>query len=104
MYESVMETDKGELMVLSHPYADEYYEYALKERIYENLAQAGENTVQLMQLMSGKLREARNKALGFINTPDFGEMKQVWETNKRAQYHKYYDMFKNHMPYHPYYT
>jgi hypothetical protein len=104
MYESVMETDKGELMVLSHPYADEYYEYALKERIYENLAQAGENTVQLMQLMSGKLREARNKALGFINTPDFGEMRQVWETNKRAQYHKYYDMFKNHMPYHPYYT
>jgi hypothetical protein len=104
MYESVMETDKGELMVLSHPYADEYYEYALKERIYENLAQAGENTVQLMQLMSSKLREARNKALGFINTPDFGEMKQIWETNKRAQYHNYYDMFKNHMPYHPYYT
>jgi hypothetical protein len=104
MYESVMETDKGELMVLSHPYADEYYEYALKERIYENLAQAGENTVQLMQLMSSKLREARNKALGFINTPDFGEMKQIWETNKKAQYHNYYDMFKNHMPYHPYYT
>jgi hypothetical protein len=104
MYESVMETDKGELMVLSHPYADEYYEYALKERIYENLAQAGENTVQLMQLMSVKLREARNKALGFINTPDFGEMKQIWETNRKAQYHNYYDMFKNYMPYHPYYS
>lgn len=104
MYESVMETDKGELMVLSHPYADEYYEYALKERIYENLAQAGENTVQLMQLMSAKLREARNKALGFINTPDFGEMKQIWETNRKAQYHRYYDMFKNYMPYHPYYS
>lgn len=104
MYDSVMETDKGELMVLSHPYADEYYEYALKERIYENLAQAGENTAQLMQLMSAKLREARNKALGFINTPDFGEMKQIWETNRKAQYSRFYDMFKNHMPYHPYYS
>lgn len=104
MYESVMETEKGELMVLSHPYADEYYEYALKERIYENLAQAGENTVQLMQLMSVKLREARNRALGFINTPDFGEMKQIWLTNRKAQYSKFYDMFKNYMPYHPYYS
>ena len=104
MYESVMETEKGELMVLSHPYADEYYEYALKERIYENLAQAGENTFQLMQLMAGKLREARNRALGFINTPDFNEMKQIWLTNRKAQSHNYYDMFKNHMPYHPYYT
>jgi hypothetical protein len=104
MYESVMETDKGELMVLSHPYADDYYEYALKERIYENLAQAGENTFQLMQLMAGKLREARNRALGFINTPDFNEMKQIWLTNRKAQSHNYYDMFKNHMPYHPYYT
>jgi len=104
MYESVMETEKGDLMVLSHPYADEYYEYAIKERIYENLAQAGENTFQLMQMMSAKLREARNRALGFINTPDFNEMKQIWLTNRKAQYHKFYDMFKNHMPYHPYYT
>jgi isopentenyldiphosphate isomerase len=104
MYESVMETAKGELMVLSHPYADEYYEYAIKERIYENLAQAGENTFQLMQLMTAKLREARNKALGFINTPDFNEMKQIWLTNRKAQYYKFYDMFKNSMPHHPYYT
>lgn len=103
-YQSVMEDEEGNLLVLSHPYADEYYEYALKERIYETLMQAGENTFQLMQYMSQKLREARNKALGFINTPDFNEMKQVWETNRKAQSHNYYDMFKNYMPYHPYYT
>ena len=103
-YQGVMEDDAGNLLVLSHPYADEYYEYALKERIYETLMQAGENTFQLMQYMSQKLKEARNKALGFINTPDFNEMKQVWETNRKAQSHNYYDMFKNSMPYHPYYT
>jgi hypothetical protein len=100
-YESLMEDDEGNLLVLSHPYADEYYEYALKERIYENLAQAGENTMQLAQFMSQKLREARNKALGFVNTPDFSELKQIWETNRKAQYSKYYDMFKSNMPYHP---
>lgn len=103
-YESLMEDDEGNLLVLSHPYADEFYEYALKERIYENLAQAGENTTQLAQYMAAKLREARNRALGFINTPDFAELKQLWETNRKAQYSKYYDMFKSRMPYHPYYS
>lgn len=103
-YESLMEDDEGNLLVLSHPYADEYYEYALKERIYENLMQAGENTTQLMQYMNMKLREARNKAVSFVNTPDFGEFKKLWETNRKAQYSKYYDMFKTSMPYHPYYT
>ena len=77
---------------------------ALKERIYENLMQAGENTMQLMQYMNMKLREARNKAVSFVNTPDFGEFKKLWETNRKAQYGKYYDMFKTSMPYHPYYT
>lgn len=104
MYEGSMEDDNGNLLVLSHPYADEFYEYALKERIYENLAQAGENTSQLMQLMSARLRDARNKALGFINTPDFGEMKQIWQMNRKALYGRFYDMFKNHMPNDPYYT
>lgn len=103
-YESLMEDDEGNLLVLSHPYADEYYEYALKERIYENLMQAGENTTQLMQYMALKLREARNKAVSFVNTPDFAEFKKLWETNRKAQYSKYYDMFKSSMPYHPYYT
>jgi hypothetical protein len=103
-YESLMEDDEGNLLVLSHPYADEYYEYALKERIYENLMQSGENTTQLMQYMALKLREARNKAVSFVNTPDFAEFKKLWETNRKAQYSKYYDMFKSSMPYHPYYT
>jgi hypothetical protein len=104
MYEGSMEDEDGNLLVLSHPYADEFYEYALKERIYENLAQAGENTSQLMQLMSARLREARNKALGFINTPDFGEMKQIWQMNRKALYSRFYDMFKHRMPNDPYYT
>jgi hypothetical protein len=66
--------------------------------------QAGENTTQLMQYMALKLREARNKAVSFVNTPDFAEFKKLWETNRKAQYSKYYDMFKSSMPYHPYYT
>ena len=57
---------------------------------------AGENVGQQLALIAQKLRAARNNALGFINTPGFEEMRKIWEVNRRAQYHNYYDMFKSH--------
>jgi hypothetical protein len=95
-YESVMEDDEGNLMVLDHPVVNDYYEYALKERILENLFLNGENVSQKLQLIQGKLRPARNNALSFINTPDYGEMKRVWEKNRKAMYAKYYNMFNSY--------
>ena len=77
-YQGAMEDTEGNLLVLDHPYCNEYYEYALKQRILEQ-----------------KLRASRNNALGFVNTPDFAEMKKIWEVNRKAQYHNYYDMFKS---------
>ena len=29
------------------------------------------------------------------NTPDFEEMRKMWEVNRKAQYHNYYNMFKS---------
>ena len=96
-YQSLMEDDDGNLLVLDHPYCNEYYEYAIKQRIFENLLMSGETNVTThLQLMTGQLRAARNNALGFVTTPDFGEMKRTWEMNRKAQYSKYYDMFKNY--------
>jgi hypothetical protein len=48
-----------------------------------------------MQLIEQRLRGARNNALSIVNTPDFAEMKTLWETNRKAMYSKYYDMFKS---------
>jgi hypothetical protein len=48
-----------------------------------------------MQLIETRLRAARNYALTIVNTPNFSEMKKLWEMNRRAQYNKYYDMFKS---------
>lgn len=96
-YQSIMEDDNGDLLVLDHPYCNEYYEYALKQRIYENLFMAGEPVQNHLSLMSQQLRAARNQALGFVNTPDFQEMKKLWEINRKAQYHNYYNMFKNYI-------
>jgi hypothetical protein len=47
------------------------------------------------------LRAARNNALGFVNTPNFQEMRKVWTMNRRAQYHNYYNMFLSYAPANP---
>ena len=94
-YQGALEDEEGNLLVLDNPMINEYYEYAIKQRILENLYMNGEDVLQKMQLVEQRLRAARNNALTIVNTPDFAEMKAVWEMNRKAQYAKYYDMFKS---------
>jgi len=94
-YQGAMEDTDGNLLVLDHPYCNEYYEYALKQRILENLMFAGEPVGNQMGLIEQRLRASRNNALSFVNTPDFEEMRKMWEVNRKAQYHNYYNMFKS---------
>jgi len=94
-FQSIMEDDDGNLLVLDNPYTNEYYEYALKQRVFENLFMAGEPVQNHLQLMNQKLKEARTVALSFVNTPDFREMKTVIDMNRKAMYARYYSMF-NH--------
>jgi len=100
-YQGAMETPEGDLLVLDQPYCNEYYEYALKQRILENMVWQGENVSQQLGLIETRLRAARNNALSFVNTPDFAEMRKLWEVNRRAQYHNYYNMFLSHAPANP---
>lgn len=95
-YQGAMEDTDGNLLVLDHPYCNEYYEYALKERILENMLFSGEPVSNQLQYIQQKLRAARNNALGFVNTPDFEEMRKLKEVNRKAQYHNYYNMFKSY--------
>jgi hypothetical protein len=95
-YQGALEDDEGNLLVPDHEYINEYYEYALKQRIFENMYLNGEDVVQKLQLIEQRLRPARNNALSFVNTPNFKEIEQLWAANRRAQYSKYYDMFKSH--------
>ena len=94
-YQGALEDDDGNLLVVDHPMINEYYEYAVKQRVLENLLMSGEEVSQKLQLVEQRLRAARNYALTIVNTPNFSEMKEVWEMNRRAQYVKYYDMFKS---------
>lgn len=89
-----MEDDKGNLLVVDHPIINEFYEYAIKQRILENLLMNGEDVTQKIQLIEQRLRAARNNALTITNMPDFAEMKKLWEMNRKAMYGRYYNMFK----------
>jgi hypothetical protein len=95
-YQGTMEDEEGNLMVLDNPYVNEYYEYAIKQRLLENLYMNGEDVVQKLNLIEQRLRAARNIALSLVNTPDFAEMYKMWEMNRKAQYGKYYDQFKSY--------
>lgn len=94
-YQGTLEDDDGNLLVLDHPVINEYYEYAIKQRLLENLYINGEDVAQKIQMIEPRYKAARNNALSIVNTPDFADMKQLWETNRKAQYSKYYNMFKS---------
>lgn len=93
-YQGALEDEDGNLLVLDHPMINEYYEYAIKQRLLENLYINGEDVAQKLQLIESKLRIARNNALSIVNTPDFAEMYKLWQLNRKGMYHKYYNMFK----------
>lgn len=95
-YQSTLEDDEGNLLVPDHELLNEYYEYALKQRILENLYLNGEDVTQKISLIEQRLRAARNQAVSLVNTPNFKEMKDLWWANRRAMYGKYYNMFKSY--------
>lgn len=98
-YQGMLDDGNGNLLVPDHDMLNEYYEYAVKQRILENsLMNDDPQAVAKLQLVETRLRAARNYALSIVNTPNFSEMKQVWEMNRKAQYSKYYDMFKSYSP------
>lgn len=95
-YEGDMVDDDGNLLVPDHELLNEFYEYALKQRIFENMYFNGEDTGQRMQLIEVRLRAARNNAMSLVNMPNFKELQEIWRLNRVAQYSRYYDMFKSY--------
>lgn len=95
-YQGNLQDDEGNLLVPDHEKLNEYYEYALKKRILENLIMNGETINQAMiQLVEDGYRRARNDAKSLVNTPNFAELKKLHEANRKAMYYKYFDMFRS---------
>lgn len=95
-YQGALVDDNGNLLVLDHPLVNEYYEYAIKQRILENLYFNGEDVERKMLMIAPMLKAARNNAVSMVNMPDFRELYQIWKTNRKAHYAKYYSPFKTY--------
>lgn len=92
-YQASMQDDDGNLLVLDHPMITEYYEYAIKERLLENLIMNGETGMEnKISYIAGKLRIARINALSIVRTPNYADMKAVWAANRQGMYRRYYDI------------
>jgi hypothetical protein len=95
-YLGAMEDADGNLMVLDHPKINEYYEWAIKARIFENIYLNGEPDMERrLQMAKTELKTARAEALSIATMPDFYEFKKTIEQNRRAMYHKYMHPFSS---------
>jgi hypothetical protein len=95
-YQGFLEDNDGNLLVPDHDLLNEFYEYAIKQRVLENMIMNGEVVNQMqIQLIEQRLKAARNNAYSLVNTPDFNELRRIWEVNRKAQYSNYYDMFRS---------
>ena len=93
-YQSLMENEEGHLLVCDHPVLNEYYELAIKKRILENLLFANEpNVGDKLKYFSYEARLARNNAISLVRKPEYTEIRNMWEKNRRAQVKKYFSIF-----------
>lgn len=96
-YQGILEDSDGNLLVLDHPIINEYYEYALKKRIVENLYLNGDpNLERRYQLISLEYNKARANALSIANTPEVSEMQKAYSIYRRSMEYKYFNPFNKY--------
>jgi len=93
-YQGLLEDDEGNILVPDHDGLNDFYEYSLKERILENLYFNGEDVERKLLFVAEKRKVAKGYAKSIVNTPNFSELKELFRQNRKAQYAKYYAMFK----------
>jgi hypothetical protein len=83
---------KDDILILDHPLVIEYYEYAVKERILEDIWLNGkEDVVNRYRMMEEKHRRSKIDAVRFVRTPDFREIKKIYEANRERFSTRYFD-------------
>jgi hypothetical protein len=95
-YEGMLEDEEGNLLVPDHEVISEFHQYALKERICENLMMQGEDMVQKLHYFTEKRKIAQGAAKAIVRTPNWTEMNEMYVVNRKAQWNKYYSMFSSY--------
>lgn len=93
-YEGILEDEQGNLLVVDHPLLQDYYKYAIKRRILENLYFNGEeSTIQKLQFIELRYIKAKQEANSVVDMPEFSEMKEIVELNRKANFIRYHSKF-----------
>lgn len=74
-YQGILEDDNGNLLAIDHPKLNQYYNYAVKERILENQYLNGAPDIERrLQLVQQKKQQYKGEAMVLAYTPDFRTM------------------------------
>jgi hypothetical protein len=93
-YLADMISDDGDILILDHPKVNDYYEYAIKKKFFENMKFNKEGDfLQDFQIAKQELKEARISALLFVNTVEYDEIIKTHLENRKRFYRKYIDYF-----------
>lgn len=92
-YEGVLEDEEGNLLIIDHPMINDYYEYALKERILENMYFSGEDVERKLAFIAAKLQVSKREAYNVANMPEFKEIQEVNDLNRMAMHKRYFSIF-----------
>jgi hypothetical protein len=95
-YQGSLEDEEGNLLIPDNEYILRYYEYAIKKKILESLIMSDHPVGNKLEYISMELRAARNNALSIVNMPEFDEIKNIYNANRKVTYNKYFDMFKSY--------
>lgn len=95
-YLADMVDDDNNILILDHPMVNDYYEYTIKEKFFENMFLNKEGDfVNSYKAMQDKLRMAKIHAISFINTPEYGQLIKMFTDNRHRFYKKYIGYFND---------
>lgn len=96
-YLTDMTDEEGNVLVLDHPLLTEYYEYSVKKHLLENwMLNSNADVVNKLMYIKNEQKEARIRALNFINTIEYSQIRDFFAQNRLQFAKKYYRMFSDY--------
>lgn len=93
-YLADMVDENNNILILDHPLVNDYYEYAIKKKFFEMMMLNKEGDfANSYKAMLDELRLAKIRAISFINTPEYGQLIQIFNDNRHRFYKKYIGYF-----------
>lgn len=91
MYFTAMQNEEGEAIVPFHPLITNWYEWCIKEKIFQDaLFNSDENVVNKLRYVSQEKAKYWLDAINFTMEPFYNELQQMQKKNEQIFYDTYY--------------